>query len=292
MLTIDGTNFGKVSSRISVKVGSTSCTGVSVVTNHARITCAVQQGVGVDHNVVVTADGLSGTLSNAFDYNAPSGLDMQYAYYRTLDPDGGQTVTLNGDNFGHADYGPAVSVCGVSCTTSHVSDTRVTFTTPDLTSGCADTTPTISITVSSQSASLADMYRWAEVSQVNGGGGTTRNADEDGKVWVDEYSASSTTQTVSFDIVGRRASATYKCIFEYTQGTSPTSAPGGTETVTASISSDTATCSVPSWDSHCGCPCDETINVQLYEVPNSVATWNVWIGAASNNFLIKDSWML
>merc|ERR1711988_997575 len=76
---------------------------------------------------------------------------------------------------------------------------------------------------------------------------------------------------------------------EYTQGTSPTSAPGGTETVTASISSDTATCSVPSWDSHCGCPCDETINVQLYEVPNSVATWNVWIGAASNNFLIKDS---
>ena len=142
-ITITGSNFGPTSSSgIAATYGGSSgtdysATSCSVSTAHTTITCTSSVGVGADHKWIVTVGGQTSALSSAtLSYTAPAITDVSFASVSTLATAGGESMVLEGTNFGPT-TGDTVAVSyggtggdlftATSCSVS-VANTRITCT--------------------------------------------------------------------------------------------------------------------------------------------------------------------
>jgi len=90
VVTIKGDNFGTDATKISVKAGLFSCTGIIITTAHTELTCTVPAGQG-SHAVTVTVDTLPSNSDISLIYNSPT----ITAVTQTAD-----NLAITGTNFG------------------------------------------------------------------------------------------------------------------------------------------------------------------------------------------------
>jgi MYXO-CTERM domain-containing protein len=104
VITLNGSNFSSTS---SVTIGSSSCPVLSA--DSVEVRCEAPEGEGTDADVTVAVAGQVSVSPAAFSYDPPEILSITPA---SVAPAGGDTITINGRNFGRS---PSVSVDGQDC---------------------------------------------------------------------------------------------------------------------------------------------------------------------------------
>jgi hypothetical protein len=120
-ITISGTNFGAEDYSVTVQVADTACL-TSKWVSMTSATCELATGVGVgptsfasEHRVALTVGTGVGTRTRSFTFDAPV---VTYAARFNAASTGGQSVTVNGVNFGLSDYSVTVGIGKTACMTT------------------------------------------------------------------------------------------------------------------------------------------------------------------------------
>jgi hypothetical protein len=125
-ITLLGVNFANIDVTASVSLGSSACATVSW-SSASSLTCAVMTGTGKGLRTPVIVDSLVGSATGGFTYNPPTVTLVTTDNGPTL---GGQTITLDGVNFGGLNTNPIGQIGMTACTvSSYVSATSITCTT-------------------------------------------------------------------------------------------------------------------------------------------------------------------
>ena len=96
-LVISGTNFGNNASLIAVTIDGNAASSVTLKSSNDTLECIIPPGTGTNKALIVSVASQS-SLSETFSYNPPTigGLD-----YTNASTSGGDTLTINGTNFGN-----------------------------------------------------------------------------------------------------------------------------------------------------------------------------------------------
>jgi hypothetical protein len=120
-VTLSGTNFGSTDLSVTIQVAETACSRSQWISGTSA-TCGLREGVGVgpssrvsEHRVAITVGTGVGTRTRSFTFDAPV---VTSAARLNLPSTGGETVTVQGVNFGLSDYSATVGVGKTACMTS------------------------------------------------------------------------------------------------------------------------------------------------------------------------------
>jgi len=127
------------------RFGDTACLTTSWITGSA-VMCAPQPGQGKQQVVMFTAGGVVGTSLTLFSYDGPVLTDVSASNLPTA---GGAILTLSGFNLGSMQTGSTVgaTILGGNVNAVYVTGTRVTLTSPSITSTNNQGAVTIAATV-------------------------------------------------------------------------------------------------------------------------------------------------
>jgi hypothetical protein len=104
-ITLTGYNFGQNGTQfgaVIVSIGGLSCPSINAFRRETQVVCLLPAGAGVQPSNI-TVNGRLGSFT--FAYGAPilssvAGCNNTAFYTAFCEPDGGQTLTLTGSNFG------------------------------------------------------------------------------------------------------------------------------------------------------------------------------------------------
>ena len=133
LVTITGTSFGPTAPMLvnKVQIGTSLCTGVTVITANTQLTCTAPAGTGKGLPVEVTVSDVKSPTKSIFSYQDPTVVSATPA------STAGGTVTVTGTNFGpiganqlSGAAGGSVTINGLLCTspTVTVANTKLTCT--------------------------------------------------------------------------------------------------------------------------------------------------------------------
>lgn len=163
-ITIEGDNFG--ASGAEVRINGVLCTSITQTqpTAHTTITCVVPIGAGVALPLTVKNAGDATVAQISFSYPPPFIMSLPTTLV------GGQTITINGTNFGAS--GATVTVGGVNFTNvAHsIPNTQITATCPI---GSGVNLPVVVRVGSQNSAPFLASYAAPAVSGILPGNGST-----------------------------------------------------------------------------------------------------------------------
>jgi hypothetical protein len=94
-ITLEGTNFGAVKTKLNITVGSAACLAGFV--GHTSVSCVIAAGVGKQLDVSIAVDALAGTLASSYFYDPPTVTSVSPG---TGPTSGGFAVIIRGTNFG------------------------------------------------------------------------------------------------------------------------------------------------------------------------------------------------
>lgn len=120
---MNGTNFGNNSARISITVGTQTCSSISIISLHTSLSCLLPSGAGTNLSLLIT---VATQTSTAYLYTFPP----PYINTTTLIATGGDTLTITGGNFGPINSLNTVTVNGQICYMSSSSPTTLTCGSP------------------------------------------------------------------------------------------------------------------------------------------------------------------
>ncbi|MEM9977858.1 MAG: IPT/TIG domain-containing protein, partial [Cyanobacteria bacterium P01_D01_bin.2] len=138
-ITINGSDFGANQNGGKVTIGFNDCTDYTW--SDTQVTCTVPAGVTGNADLVLTIGAGFLTPPVPYLYNTPPAIS-------SISPtegaaSGGNTITINGSNFGATQNGGSVTIGNNACTNYTWSDTQVTCTVPAGTPGSANLVLTI-----------------------------------------------------------------------------------------------------------------------------------------------------
>ncbi|KAF2070534.1 hypothetical protein CYY_008152 [Polysphondylium violaceum] len=122
-VVLEGSNFGKDISLVTVSIDGKDCPTTWV--NENGLKCSIGAGTGSGKTIIVTVNTLVSVPVNFFSYAGPS----IYEVSRTVTSGG--LVTVKGDDFSISTSTLSIQLGGVSCTVNSVAEDQVIFTAPE-----------------------------------------------------------------------------------------------------------------------------------------------------------------
>ncbi|KAH3767653.1 protein brassinosteroid insensitive 1 [Pelomyxa schiedti] len=116
--TIFGINFGNVSS-LSISIGGSACSGVSVISEGTQLSCTPTPGVGARLPISLTVGNSTFVFDNMFSFAVPV-----LSFTTVVNTDGKEKTTVSGYNFGPPNSTVSVFISGKECTNAVVIDHR------------------------------------------------------------------------------------------------------------------------------------------------------------------------
>jgi len=119
-LSIFGQNFGTNDYTVIAKVGGSAC-AKTIWVSDSYVGCKTPVGVCKDHDIAIEVYGNAGSFSKGYSYDNPSVIAVDGKHGPGT---GGNTISVQGSNFGTAQYSAEVNVVGDYVIKAELSDWR------------------------------------------------------------------------------------------------------------------------------------------------------------------------